>query len=164
MLLTLSFPFPMFFPTYICQAKVMSQLIYHPQSSRARLVTTNNQPLLSRPPPHSPLQRRPPQSYLATKPAVILSGKLTAPTGGNVNFMQISSYLDPVSFIMKDFPQQQKQGNKWKGLKFPQAFFPYPQSNNFEIFNVAVIAIRRIKQTVEVHVLLLPTTYSFTLR
>lgn len=24
------FPFPMFFPTYICQAKVMSQLIYHP--------------------------------------------------------------------------------------------------------------------------------------
>lgn len=30
MLLTFSFPFPMFFPTYICQAKVMSQLIYHP--------------------------------------------------------------------------------------------------------------------------------------
>lgn len=29
-LFTLSFPFPMFFPTYICQAEIMSQLIYHP--------------------------------------------------------------------------------------------------------------------------------------
>lgn len=86
---SLFFLFLCSFPPISVRLKLCHSSYITQQSSRARLVTTNNQPLPGRPPPHSPLQWRPPQSSLATKPAVIAAGRLNALTGGNANFLQI---------------------------------------------------------------------------
>lgn len=67
-LFTLSFPLPRFVPTYICQAKVMSQLVYHPEIMQS---TSGNH---HQPTPPAP-QSRPPRSSVARNPAVVAALK-----------------------------------------------------------------------------------------
>lgn len=121
-LFTLSFPFPMFFPTYICQAKVMSQLIYHPAISES---TSGNH--------QEPTSTRPtsPTFFTPVETTTELSGHKTScdscweaecTHGWKCQFSADLGLPWSCVFQSETFPTTTKS-KKWaKDLKYPQTF------------------------------------------